>query len=58
MACHVLESCLIAAKIEGFKGLLPKYGPYFDNKLLNPSIFVAIKHNSSTPHAIFWQYVR
>jgi hypothetical protein len=26
MACDVLESCLIAAKIEGFKGLLPKYG--------------------------------
>jgi hypothetical protein len=24
--CDVLESCLIAAKIEGFKGLLPKYG--------------------------------
>jgi hypothetical protein len=31
--------------------------PYFDNKLLNPSIFAAIKHNSSASHAIFWQYV-
>jgi hypothetical protein len=31
--------------------------PYFGNTLLNPSIFVGIKHNSSTPHAIFWQYV-
>jgi hypothetical protein len=30
--------------------------PYFGNKPLNPSIFAAIKHNSSTPHAIFWQY--
>jgi hypothetical protein len=30
--------------------------PYFGNKLLNPSIFVGIKHNSRTPHAIFWQY--
>jgi hypothetical protein len=25
--------------------------PYFGNKLLNPSICVAIKHNSSTSHA-------
>jgi hypothetical protein len=27
--------------------------PYVGNKLLNPSICVAIKHNSSTSHAIF-----
>jgi hypothetical protein len=26
MACDVLELCLIATKIEGFKSLLPKYG--------------------------------
>jgi hypothetical protein len=30
--------------------------PYVGNTLLNPSICVAIKHNSSTQHAIFWQY--
>jgi hypothetical protein len=30
--------------------------PYFGYALLNPSICVAIKHNSSTSHAIFWQY--
>jgi hypothetical protein len=26
MACGVLELCLIATKIEGFKRVLPKYG--------------------------------
>jgi hypothetical protein len=26
MACGVLELCLIATKIEGFKRALPKYG--------------------------------
>jgi hypothetical protein len=26
MACGVLEFCLIATKIEGFKSVLPKYG--------------------------------
>jgi hypothetical protein len=26
MACGVLELCLIATQIEGFKSVLPKYG--------------------------------
>jgi hypothetical protein len=54
MACGAFELCLNAAKIEGFKSLLPKYGILCSNKRFNPSIFVAIKHNSSTHHAIFW----
>jgi hypothetical protein len=29
--------------------------PYFGNKLLNPSISFAIKHNSSTPHEVYCQ---
>jgi hypothetical protein len=41
MACDVLELCLIATKIEGFKSLLPKYGmsgKYGNNSLMDYTI--------------------
>jgi hypothetical protein len=35
MACGVLELCLIATKIEGFKSVLPKYGMLCTRIVLN-----------------------
>jgi hypothetical protein len=40
MACDVLELCLIATKIEGFKSLLPKYGMQY--VLINFETFIVI----------------